>query len=175
VEKPKQTILFVDDETNVLNAIRRTLRKEPYQLFLADGASEAFEVLEENDVDLVVSDHLMPLMDGLTFLGKVKDLYPQVVRVILTGHADLQMALKAINEGEVFRFLTKPWLDLELKMTLKHIFAYIDLRRENQLLLDTVNKQQSFIDKMEEDNPGIFEVNRDASGAIVIDEDLGSL
>lgn len=175
MEKPRQTILFVDDEANVLNAMRRTLRKEPYQLFLAEGAAEALDVLEENEVDLVVSDHLMPSMDGLTFLNKVKDLYPHVVRVILTGHADLQMAIKAINEGEVFRFLTKPWMDLELKMTLKHIFDFIELRRENQLLLDTVHKQQNFIDKMEEEHPGIFDVKRDKRGAIVIDEDLGGL
>jgi len=175
VEKPRQAVLFVDDEANVLNAMRRTLRKEPYELFLAEGAAEAFEVLEGNDIDLVVSDHLMPSMDGLTFLGKIKDLYPRVVRVILTGHADLSMAIKAINEGEVFRFMTKPWMDLELKMTLKHIFDFINLRRENQLLLDTVKKQQGFIEKMEEEHPGIFEVQRDSRGVIVIDEDLGGL
>ncbi|RME29631.1 MAG: response regulator [Deltaproteobacteria bacterium] len=167
----KGTILFVDDEANVLNALRRTLRKEPYEIFLAQSAEEAFDILRENDIDLVVSDHLMPSMDGLTFLKKVRELYPSVIRVILTGHADLQMAIEAINEGEVFRFLTKPWMDVELKMTLKHIFDYIDLRRENQVLLDTLRKQQKFIEKMEQEHPGIFSVQRDERGFIVIDED----
>lgn len=167
----KRTILFVDDEANVLNALRRTLRKEPYEIFLAQGAEEALDILRENEIDLVVSDHLMPGMDGLTFLKKVRESYPTVVRVILTGHADLQMAIEAINEGEVFRFLTKPWMDVELKLMLKHIFDFIDLRKENQVLTDTLRKQQHFIDKMEQQHPGIFSVERDERGFIVIEEE----
>jgi len=112
----------------------------------------------------------MPAMDGLTFLKMVKGLYPRIIRIILTGHADLQMAIEAINEGEVFRFLTKPWNDIEIKVTLRHIFEFIDLRRENQTLLDTVHKQQEFIRKLGEEHPGIMEVQRDERGAIIIDE-----
>ncbi|MBW1810153.1 MAG: response regulator [Deltaproteobacteria bacterium] len=168
-------VLLVDDEANVLNALRRSLRKEPYQLYLAQGPEEALDILKDQEIDLVISDHLMTAMDGLTFLKMVKNLYPQVIRIILTGHADLQIAIEAINEGEVFKFLTKPWNDIELKMTLKNIFDFIELRRENQVLLDTVQKQQMFIDKMESDHPGIFEVKRDQKGAIVLDEDFGEL
>ncbi len=168
----KSRVLFVDDEANVLSALRRSLRREPYECLFAEGPDEALEVLKEKEVDLVVSDHLMPSMDGLTFLKHVRDMYPHVVRVILTGHADLQMAIEAINEGEVFRFLTKPWNDLELKVALKHMLDFIELRRENQLLMDTVRKQQKFIEKMDEEHPGIFEVERDESGAIVLDLDI---
>ena len=166
----QKNVLFVDDEANVLNALRRSLRKEEFQVYFALGPEEAMEVFKENDIDVVVSDHLMPSMDGLTFPKMVKNLYPRTIRVLLTGHADLQMAIQAINEGEVFRFLTKPWNDLELKMTLKHIFDYLELRRENQLLLDTVQKQQNLIEKMEDDHPGIFDVKRDRSGTIILDD-----
>lgn len=166
------TVLFVDDEVNVLKALQRSLRREPYQRLFAEGPDQALEMLRENRVDLVVSDHLMPSMDGLTFLKLVKQAYPEVVRVILTGHADLQLAIAAINEGEVFRFLTKPWNDIELKVTLKHLLDFIDLRRKNQVLLDTVRKQQAFIERMDSEHPGIFSVERDESGAIVLDLDL---
>lgn len=168
----ERSVLFVDDEANVLNALRRALRKEDYQLYLAQGPEEALEVLKENEVDIIVSDHLMPAMDGLTFLKMVKGLYPGIIRIVLTGHADLQMAIEAINEGEVFRFLTKPWNDVELKVTLQHIFEFIELRRENQMLLDTVHKQQEFIRKLDEEHPGIMNVRRDESGAIVLDENI---
>jgi DNA-binding NtrC family response regulator len=167
----KSKVLFVDDEANVLKALRRSLRREDYDCVFAEGPDEALELLKEHEIDLVVSDHLMPSMDGLTFLKLVKSIYPTIVRVILTGHADLQMAIEAINEGEVFRFLTKPWNDIELKVTLKQMLDFIELRRENQSLMDTVRKQKHFIDRMDYEHPGIFDVERDDSGAIVIDYD----
>ncbi len=171
VEMEKRSVLFVDDETNILNALRRTLRREPYEVFTANGPSEAFDIMREHEIDLIVSDHLMPSMDGLTFLKKVREQYPQMVRVLLTGHADLQLAIEAINEGEVFRFLTKPWTDVDLKMTLKHIFDYIGLRRENQMLLHKLQQQQRALEKIEAEHPGILKVERDERGFIVIEED----
>jgi DNA-binding NtrC family response regulator len=164
--------LFVDDEANVLNALRRSLRKEPYERLFAQCPEEALDILKKKNVDLIVTDHLMPSMDGLSLLKLVKERYPKVVRILLTGHADIQMTIAAINEGEVFRFLTKPWNDVELKVTLKNIFEFIEIRRENQVLLDTVRKQRSFIDKLESEHPGLLTVERDESGAIVLDEDL---
>ena len=166
------SVLFVDDEDNVLNALRRSLRKEKYLIFLAQGPEEAMDVLKSKDIDVVVSDHLMPTMDGISFLKLVKELYPQVIRVLLTGHADLKVAVQAINEGEVFRFLTKPWDEFELRITLKHILEFLKLRRENQLLVNTVQKQQTLIDKMNTEHPGIFNVERDETGAIILDMDL---
>jgi two-component system, probable response regulator PhcQ len=167
------TVLFVDDEPNVLSALRRTLRAEPYRVLLAQGPDEGLTVLKDNEVDIIVSDHLMPSMDGLTFLRLVKMLYPGVVRIILTGHANLDMAIGAINEGEVLRFFTKPWNDVELRAAIQQIVAFIELKRENQVLMDTVRKQRSFIEKLEQEHPGLMNVERDESGAIVLDlEDL---
>lgn len=165
-------ILFVDDEPHVLSALRRTLRKEPYECVFAEGPEEALDLVNQQPVDVVVADHMMPGMDGLTFLKRLRELHPGVIRVILTGQADLQMALEAINEGEVSRFLTKPWIDVELRMVLRQLIEFAELRRENQVLSDQVRKQRAFIDKLNEEHPDIFEVERDASGAIIIDEDL---
>ncbi len=161
-------VLFVDDEVNVLKSLQRSLRREPYKTFFATGPEKAFEILNKEDVHLVVSDNLMPEMDGLTFLGKVKQLYPGVIRIILTGHADLETALKAINQGEVYRFLTKPWIDVELKITIKHILDVVQLRSENQLLTSRLEKQQVMLDKLENEHPGIFKVKKNKQGAIVI-------
>jgi DNA-binding NtrC family response regulator len=167
-------ILFVDDEDNVLNALRRILRKEKYSVHFCRSVEEAKEILSQNEIDIVVSDHLMPSMNGLAFLKLVKKLYPDIIRVLLTGHADLQMAIEAINEGEVFRFLTKPWNELDLKVSLRQIIDFVQLRRENQILQDTVQKQQALIEKMNKEHPGIFNVERDETGAIILDEDIFS-
>src|SRR5436190_1473831 len=98
-------ILIVDDEENVCNALRRSLRKEGYELFFAHQPKEAFEILKTTKFDLVLSDHLMPNMTGLEFLKLVRDRYPNTVRIMLTGHADMQTAIDAVNQGEIYRFL----------------------------------------------------------------------
>ena len=168
----KPGVLFVDDEDNVLNALRRILRKEKYAVYFCSGVEAAKEMLAQKEIDVVVSDHLMPSMNGLSFLKQVKNLYPDIIRVLLTGHADLQMAIEAINEGEVFRFLTKPWNELDLKVNLRQIIDFIELRRENQVLHDTVQKQRALIEKMNQEHPGIFKVERDETGAIILDADM---
>src|SRR5690349_8927459 len=120
-------ILIVDDEENVCNALRRSLRKEGYELFFANEPAKGLELLKTTPVDLVLSDHLMPNMTGLEFLKLVRDRYPNCMRMMLTGHADMQTAIAAINQGEIYRFLTKPWDDTELKVTLYLAFEQLDL------------------------------------------------
>ena len=168
----KPGVLFVDDEDNVLNALRRILRKEKYTVYFCNSVEASKEMLAHKEIDVVVSDHLMPSMNGLSFLKLVKKLYPDIIRVLLTGHADLQMAIEAINEGEVFRFLTKPWNELDLKVSLRQIIDFVELRRENQVLQDTVQKQRALIEKMNQEHPGIFKVERDETGAIVLDAEM---
>lgn len=167
----RHSLLIVDDEDGVRNALRRTLRKDPYDLFFAASGPEALALLEAQPIDLIVSDHLMPGMTGLELLKTVRNLYPDVMRVILTGHADLETAIAAINQGEIYRFLTKPWDDVDLKVTLHLAIEHLDLERENRRLLDTVRRQSSFIRKLEDTYPGIADVRRDLDGAIVITED----
>ncbi|MFH1807530.1 MAG: response regulator [Pseudomonadota bacterium] len=167
----KPTILFVDDEENILSALRRVLRKENYELIFCGSPVEALQILKEQSVDIVVSDHLMPEMTGLEFVAVVKDLHPQTMRVILTGQADLELAVSAINKGQVNYFLLKPWNDLELKIVLKQLLAQRRLEILNAQLTGLVTRQNERIKELEKSHPGISKVERDDAGAIVLDEE----
>jgi CheY-like chemotaxis protein len=112
-------ILFVDDEQSVLNALKRSMRKEGYKLILTTDVEDALRLIGAEGVDVVVSDHLMPAMTGIEFLALAARLHPSVIRIMLTGQADVDMAIRAINEGQVNRFLTKPWDDAQLKFVLR--------------------------------------------------------
>ena len=110
--RPK--ILFVDDEPHVTSALQRVLRRETYDIVTAHSADEAFVVMERERIDVVVSDERMPNMLGSEFLSIVRRDYPDTVRIILTGEASLDAAMRAINEGQVYSFLSKPCDDGEL-------------------------------------------------------------
>ena len=162
-------ILVVDDEEGVTSALRRSLRREGYEISTSNDPKEALVRLKSETFDLVISDHLMPGMTGTEFTKLCRDRYPDMMRLMLTGQPDTQMVIAAINQGEVYRFVTKPWDDAELKVTLWMAFEQLDLVRENRRLLTMVRNQQSLIDKLERDNPGICSVVRDESGAILLD------
>lgn len=168
---PQRRMLIVDDEENVINALRRSLRREGYDIQVATRPADALALLRQAPVDLVLSDHLMPEMTGLEFLKLVRDRHPDSVRLMLTGHADMQTAIDAINHGEIYRFLTKPWDDNELKVTLHLAFEQLDLERENRRLLATVRRQQGLLERIEREHPALRTLVRDATGAILIDED----
>jgi two-component system, probable response regulator PhcQ len=166
--QPSRKILIVDDEANVLNALRRSLRKEGYEVFTASSPSEALTLLSTNPVDVVISDHLMPEMTGLEFLNIIRNRYPDMMRLMLTGHADMQTAIHAINQGEIYRFLTKPWDDADIKVTLFLAFEHLELQREHRRLLAMVRSQREFIESLERNHPGISTIQRDETGAIII-------
>ena len=106
----KQTIVIVDDEDMVLTSLSSFLSLESdYQIKTFTSAKKALEFIKKNDVGLVVSDYLMPEMDGITFLAKVKEIKPQVPRIVLTGYADKENAIKAINDVGLFQYIEKPW------------------------------------------------------------------
>ncbi len=112
------SILLVDDEQNVLRALARLLRRDGYRIYTASNFKDAFEVLGTQQIHVVVSDHRMPDGKGTEFLGRVKETHPHTVRMILSGYADLGVVTEAINGGAVYRFLTKPWKDDDLRKTL---------------------------------------------------------
>jgi two-component system probable response regulator PhcQ len=170
MSEPTRRILIVDDEENILKALQRSLRREGYQLFFANGPRQGLEMLQTQPVDLVMSDHMMPEMTGLDLLKIVRDRHPDAMRLMLTGHADMQTAIDAINHGEIYRFLTKPWDDVELKVTLHLAFEQLDLQRENRRLMAMVRRQQHLLSVMEQEHPGIGALVRDERGAILIDE-----
>ncbi len=166
-----RTLLIVDDEAFVRSALRRSLRSEGYSTFTAATAEEGLALLKAQPIDLVMSDQVMPGMTGIEFLGQVRDLHPSVGRILLTGHADMEEAIKAINRGEIYRFLLKPWDDTELKITLHLAFERVELEQENRRLLATVQRQQARIEDLEGSFPGISHVRRDAEGAVLLSRD----
>ena len=104
----EQAVLAVDDEKSILNSLRRSLRKEPYKLFTAESGAEGLEILAAKEIQMVVSDQRMPNRSGTEFLSQVKKLYPDTVRVVLSGYAEAEAIVDSINRGEVFRFIGKP-------------------------------------------------------------------
>jgi len=113
------TVLFVDDELAVLTGLKRALWKEPYLILTADSGAKALEVLAGTPVDVVISDERMPSMSGSAFLARVRELYPAIMRIMLTGEAGLPAAVRAINEGPLYRFLNKPLAPSELARTIR--------------------------------------------------------
>src|SRR4030042_6899699 len=118
MEDTTRTILLVDDEENILSALQRLLRRENYNVITNASPEKALEILKHEPVSLVISDQRMPEMDGTEFLEKAREIQPVAIRIILTGYADINAAMAAINQGKVYRFITKPWNDLDLKTTI---------------------------------------------------------
>lgn len=118
------SLLFVDDDPALLDAIKRNFRKEPYSLFTALTAEEALEVLEREEMDVVVSDENMPGMSGIEFLSTIKRKYPRVVRMMATGHVTHETAIRAINEGHVFRFLAKPFDMTDISISIRYAITH---------------------------------------------------
>ncbi len=166
----ERIILVVDDEDNICRALRWTLRREGYHVITANDPARALELLKVTKVDMVISDHLMPDMTGLELLKTVRTRHPDCVRIMLTGHADMQTAIKAINHGEIYRFLSKPWDDTELKVTLHLAFEELDLERENRRILAAARRQYDLLQVLEQGFPGIAKVVRNPTGAILISD-----
>ena len=125
----KQTLLIVDDEPNILNALSRLLRREGFQILTATSPLDAFEHLAKQPVHVILSDQRMPEMSGTEFFSRVRQLYPNTIRIVLTGYTDLDSVTGAINRGAIYKFLTKPWDDDQLREEVRQAFR---LAKENQ-------------------------------------------
>ncbi|WP_137937391.1 EAL domain-containing protein [Chitinivorax sp. B] len=125
-----RALLLVDDEPFILQALQRVLRHEGYQIFTASSGAEALLIMAEHEVDVVLSDQRMPTMSGTDLLAKVKRIHPDTVRMILSAQCDFHAVRDAINRGEVFRFLSKPWEDDQLRAEIRRAFEYCRQRRD---------------------------------------------
>jgi diguanylate cyclase (GGDEF)-like protein/PAS domain S-box-containing protein len=125
----RQTLLLLDDEPNILRALVRTLRPAGYRILTATHAQEAFELLAREEVQVIISDQRMPEMSGTEFLKHVTELYPDTIQIVLSGYTDLRTVTEAINEGAVYKFLTKPWDDDELRLVVNQAFRQTATRR----------------------------------------------
>ena len=131
-----RAVLFVDDEEKVLRSLKRGLLDEPYETFFAESGKEALDILEREEVHVIVTDMRMPEMSGLELLEIVKERYPRIIRMVLSGYTQITPLLEAINRGEIFRFITKPWkLEEEFKTVVRQAIDYYDLQRERDNLV----------------------------------------
>ena len=120
--KEERTLLLVDDEPNISAALFRLLRRDGYRILIASGGAEALELLASNAVQVIISDQRMPEMSGTQFLDTVRKMYPNTIRMILSGYTDLQVVTESVNRGAVFKFLTKPWDDDQLREHVRDAF-----------------------------------------------------
>lgn len=148
----RYTVMLVDDEENILNSLRRVLRGQPYDLLLATSGAQALGLCELHRIDLVISDARMPGMDGPTLLSEIYHRDPECINILLTGYADLSMITKAVNEGHIFRYMSKPWNDEELVITLQQALEYQAVKRDRDALLKLATEQN---DKLQELNASL--------------------
>ena len=139
---PSRTILVVDDELPVRLARTRTLGEAGYTVVGTNSGPEALDLLQKHPVDLIISDHYMPEMSGIDLLKLVRVRHPHIVRIILTGDKDTELALRSINESEVYRFIRKPWDNSDLRTIMHFAFEAIRLEREKRELLAMVRDER---------------------------------
>jgi PAS domain S-box-containing protein/diguanylate cyclase (GGDEF)-like protein len=124
-----RTLLYVDDEVNLLAAVKRAMRYSGYRVLVANNAEEAFEILATTEAGVILCDQRMRGMSGTEFLSRVKQMYPNAVRMVLSGYTDLQSVTEAVNRGAIFKFLTKPWVEEELTEAVRDAFAEFESKR----------------------------------------------
>jgi DNA-binding NtrC family response regulator len=168
-------VLLLDDEPNVTAGLKRALHHEPWKIFTAATVGGAFDILAREAVDVIVSDERMPGMSGSQFLAETRKKYPNVIRMILSGQANLEAAVRAINEGEVYRFLLKPCNPADLSVTIRQALEHKQLVELSRKLLREYEKKQALLDELERANPGITQIETDESGAICLDEEDNEL
>ncbi len=128
------TLLFVDDEANILSALKRLFRPLGYRIFTAGGGAEGLQIFEQNHIDLVISDMRMPEMNGAQFLEQARARWPDTMRILLTGYADVTSTIDAINKGEIYRYVSKPWDDNDITLVVRHALELKNLEQEKKRL-----------------------------------------
>ncbi len=146
-EEKKIKLLYVDDEENNLTALKATFRRE-FDIDIAISASEARKLLNENSYEVIISDQRMPETTGVELFQEIKETHPDPIRILLTGYSDINAVIAAVNQGEIYRYLEKPWNEFDLSMNIKGASEIYRLREANKALtkeLKRVNKQMEFL------------------------------
>lgn len=164
------TLLFVDDEENVLSSLKRIFMEENYTILTATSAAKALEIMEAQPVQLVVSDHRMPGMTGADLLKQIKETWPETIRIMLTGYADVNSIMGAVKDGAVYKFITKPWNDEDLRLTVSLALQQYVLIKENRQLKEVAKYQQATITRY----AGLFDESRGMLADILIKNGLVS-
>lgn len=164
------TVLLVDDESSVLSALKRALRSEPYEVVSEQSAEAAIERMKSEAFKVVISDERMPGIQGAEFLAIVREQFPATVRILLTGHATLDAAMRAVNEGGIFKFLTKPWDDDVLRQTIRDAVNKYNLERDVWQIFTALRSEEGELELLESDFPGICHLDRDKDGNLLLPE-----
>ena len=157
-----QTIVIVDDEDLVVTSLRTFLDLEtPYRTVTFTSAKMALQHIRDHDVDLVISDYLMPEMDGIAFLSQVRELKPDVPRIILTGYADKENAIKAINQVGLFQYIEKPWENEDLRVIVRNGLEKMQLLKKLQMKINEITQAHAELQTL---NQEIVRIIRGTSG-----------
>lgn len=146
-EKEKINVLYVDDEIENLSAFKASFRRL-YNVYIAESAAEAEKILEQNEVEVILTDQRMPKTTGIEFLQSIIPKYPEAIRILVTGYSDINAVKDAINKGEVYRYIEKPWDTDFMKMIIEKSYEVYSLRKKNKQLTEDlirVNKQLEFM------------------------------
>jgi len=171
-------IMIVDDEENILRALKRVLdRQFDWEIETCGRPADALKRAETTAFDLFLSDYRMPEINGVQLLIDIRQLQPEAMRLILSAHTDLNALTSAINQAEIYRFISKPWEDYDLITTLIQALVHRDTLIQNRRLADQVRAQQQELDKrklaleqLKHTHPTLFQVDWDADGSVLLDE-----
>ncbi|MDM8537703.1 response regulator, partial [Desulfobacterales bacterium HSG17] len=157
----RPVILIVDDEKNIIKLITRNLMDDNYRILTAQNGMQGLAILKQENVDLVISDHLMPEMSGLEFLRKVKLVYPHIQTIMLTAQNDVETARKAVDEAGVYKYFLKPWDENELRFSIKQALDMQNMRLERDRQLQKIKTQNLLYEYFEKKYPGITKTGND--------------
>jgi len=143
----ERTLLLVDDEVNILSSLTRLLRRDGYKILRASSGKEGLEILKENEIGVIISDQRMPEMTGVEFLSQVKMTHPDTIRIVLSGYTEFKSITDAINEGAIYKFLTKPWDDELLQKNVTEAFEHYDMKLENIRLTEELKSANASLEK----------------------------
>ncbi len=167
----RHRILIVDDDEGVRAAVKRILASETHIVLEADSPKTALSVLADNPVSVIISDERMPGCSGLDFMRIVKKKYPHVTRIMLTAHADTQTVIEAVNGGEIFRFFTKPWDDVEVVAAVRQAIVAAEETQLECDILASLRERDDDTKELEGQFPGITRVAKDPDGRVIIEND----
>lgn len=164
-------MLLVDDEPNISKALKRLLRPDGYTILSAHSGAEALELLKEYAIGVIVSDHRMPVMTGIELLSKVKESYPDITRILLSGFSDIDTVTEAINQSNIYKFIAKPWDDTQLRTTIQEAFEHFELKMENNRLAKELQIANKRLIQKNHETCSLVEqiVNHNNDGIVVVD------
>ncbi|NRA12175.1 MAG: response regulator [Crocinitomicaceae bacterium] len=147
MSEEKLQVLYVDDESHNLTSFKATYRRN-FTVYTAESAKEGLKILKKHDINVVLSDQRMPEVTGVEFFKLLKNDYPEPIRILITGYSDIEAVIDSINQGQVYRYISKPWQPNDLRLVIEQANEVFSLRKENAQLIEALkkaNKQLEFI------------------------------